>query len=207
MFRYPSFFAKPSMLVLLRRPGKRATGAGALLAQARCWRRRGRKGQRSRGRDLIFRTAVFELHFSFTRHCEARIFALLSAAKNIANFGLFFGQKSIFGGPTAAKTSMPAALTFLLGAACPKKAPRAPLGTLLGRPWGSLSRSWAGPAPSRSPKSPSRHAQNVQKARHGSQAEPVLPTICFQCESKNVQKTVCFAVFFRNISKLCFVTP
>ena len=69
-----------------------------------------------------------------------------------------------------------------------RAAPRAPLGTLLGRPWGSLSRSWAGPAPSRSPKSPSRHAQNVQKARHGSQAEPVLPKICFQCESKNVKK-------------------
>ena len=36
----PSCFAKPSMSVLLKRPGKRATGAGALLAQARCWRRR-----------------------------------------------------------------------------------------------------------------------------------------------------------------------
>ena len=89
----------------------------------------------------------------------------------------------------------------------PAAAPRAPLGTLLGRPWGSLSRSWAGPAPSRSPKSSSRHAQNVQKARHRSQAEPVLPKICVQCESKNVQKTICFAVFFKNVGKLCFVTP
>ena len=85
----------------------------------------------------------------------------------------------------------------------PKSASR----DLLGRPWGSLSRSWAGPARSRRPKSPSRHAQNVQKGRHKLQAEPGWPKICVQCESKNVPRNRLFCSVFQERRQTMFRYP